>query len=166
MATIQQSINQLLYSANIGAGFYSQTPEAKGRYEAKAATAKGERKASAISSHIDEFMAAKGKAKKDVWTKEDFTPEEFGELKRLHSTKQAAAYKAWNADPTEERLKEYLSAMEGNRSIKQLEKEWFPKPKKAKGQAKAIEAGAEALETSTATKAHMANVRKEEANNG
>lgn len=166
MAAIQQSINQLLYSANIGAGFYSQTPEAKGRYEAKAAEAKGKKAASSISSHIDEFMAAKGKAKKDVWTKEDFTPEEFEELRQLHKTKQTAAYKAWSADPTEERWKTYHSAAEANRSIKDLGKEWFPKPKKSKGQAKAIEAGAEALETTTATKAHMANVRKEEANNG
>lgn len=163
---IQQSINQLLYSANIGAGFYSQTPEAKGRYEAKAAEAKGQKKASSISSHIDEFMAAKGKAKKDIWTKEDFTPEEFAELKKLHKEKQTAAYRAWNADPTEERWKAYHEAAETNKSIRDLGNEWYPKPKKSKGQAKAIEAGADALETSTATKAHMANVRKEEANNG
>lgn len=172
MAAIQQSINQLLYSANIGAGFYSQTPEAKGRYEAKAAEAKGQKKAGIISSHIDEFMASKGKAKKEVWTKEDFTPEEFAELRQLHTTKQRTAFNAWNADPTDERWEAYGSATKANKEIKELGTEWgfiqkkSKKSKAMKGRDEAVKAGMENLETSTATKAHMANVRKEEANNG
>ena len=166
MAAIQQSINQLLYSANIGAGFYSQSPHAKRKHDEKVAKEEGEKKAVAISSFINESMAAGGKDKKDIWTKEDFTPETFEAVKKYHSTKQKAAGQAFNANPTTENFKEYFSTIEANKAVKDLGKEWFPKPKKSKGQAKAIEAGADALETSTATQAHMANVRKEEANNG
>lgn len=55
---IQQQLNQLLYSANIGAGFYSQTPEAKGRYEAKRVEKHGKKQTDTIFSYIDDFMAS------------------------------------------------------------------------------------------------------------
>lgn len=172
MAAIQQSINQLLYSANIGAGFASQTPETKGRYEARAAEEKGRKKVSAISSYIDEFMASQGKAKEEVWTKEHFTPETFKQLKGLHTTRQKAAATAWNANPNEETFNDYLQASKANKEITELGIEWGfiekkkKKSKATKGRDEAVKAGMENLETSTATKAHMANVRKEEANNG
>lgn len=56
----------------------------------------------------------------------------FDLLKKYHSKRQETAYKAWNADPTDERFEAYASSAKANREIKALGNEWFPKPPKGR----------------------------------
>lgn len=95
---IQQQLNQLLYSANIGAGFVSQTPAFKEKRELKQinkALADEKEYKQAAARQRSDFLEEMGIGKED----HPFTPEQIDEIeapllpKPLHSPQEVANLK-------------------------------------------------------------------------
>lgn len=103
MASIQQSLNQMLMSAQIGAGLYSQTPEAKARAELKATKKRESETEGAISRKLEDLRTeAEGAG--------EITPEIERALRGTLQEQTTLTRQQFHREPAY--LENYLSALQ------------------------------------------------------
>lgn len=107
--TIQQSLNQILMSAQIGAGLYKQTPEAKARTELKATKKRESEAESAIANQLE-------KLREDAKGAEEITPETETALKGTLQEHTALRKQQFRREP--EYLENYISALQDEEMLR------------------------------------------------
>lgn len=134
MASIQQSFNQMLISAQIGAGLYAHSPEAKEK--------KAIKKESQVEKSISEQL---NRLREEAKGAEEITPEiEIG-LKNTLSKQTALTEQQFNRDPSY--LENYFSALQDEELLKT--------------QGRLAHAGWEGLQTSAERQKTLQNQKKE-----
>ena len=107
--TIQQSLNQMLMSAQIGAGLYKQTPEAKSRAELKTTIKRESETESVISNQLE-------KLREEAEGAGEISPEIETALKGILQEQTALTKQQFRREP--EYLENYLSALQDEEMLK------------------------------------------------
>lgn len=109
MTSIQQSFNQMLMSAQIGASLYAQTPGAKARIALKATKKRESETEDAISNSLKEL-------KKEAQGAGEITPETETALKGVLQEQTALTKQQFHREPAY--LENYLSALQDEEMLK------------------------------------------------
>ena len=106
--SIQQSINQMLMSAQIGTGLYKQTPEAKARAELKAT----EKAAEQAGKKTTEALAAAVRSEQDL-NKSIFESPIADTIQSFGAQEVQSREKLLKLDPSDKNYQAYQKAKQG-----------------------------------------------------
>lgn len=112
MASIQQSFNQMLMSAQIGAGLYAQTPQAKARAELKAK----ERAAEKAGEKTTEAAAAAIRNEQNL-DKSIFESPVGETIETFGAQEVQIREELLKADPSDKNYQAYLKAKQGMEAL-------------------------------------------------